>query len=187
MKSDVIHTASDGTGIVEALKQAEAVAVYKALSGKDAIHLRLLAEEMTGMIKALTGELAAEFWIETVGDRFELHLRTDTEMNPDKRQRLLAVTTSGKNSASGFMGKVRSAFEAAVSAMERGYADSVGAGLIDPNGNIGFADWTLTKYRQNAKGEEWDELERSIVAKIADEVKVCIKGSSVEMIIEKRF
>ncbi len=43
MKSDIIHISSDGTGIAEALKQTEAVAAYKSLSGRDSIHLLLLA------------------------------------------------------------------------------------------------------------------------------------------------
>jgi len=187
MKSDVVCIANDGTGIAEALKQTEAVAVYKSLSHKDAIHLLLLAEEMTGMVKALTGELTAQYWIETDADIFQLHLRTNTEMNSDKREKLLAVTTSGKNSTKGFMAKVKSIFEAAIGAMGRGYGDAVELGLVESDGNMGFSGWSLTQYKQNAKDEEWDELERSIVAKLADEVKVSISGSNVEMIIEKRI
>ena len=187
MKSDVIHIASNGTGIAEALKQTEAVAVFKSLPKKDAIHLRLLAEEMTGMVKALTGELTAEYWIETTDDHFELHLCTNTAMNAQKREKLLSVSTSGKNSTKGFMGKVRSAFEAAVCARAEGYIDAVDAGLVDQTGHVAYLDWTLSQYRRNAVGEDWDELERSIVARLADEVKVCIRGSNVEMIIEKKF
>ena len=187
MKSDVIHISSNGTGIQEALKQTEAVAVFKSLDKTDSIHLLLLAEEMTGMIKALTGELAADFWIETEDDNFKLHLCTNTAMNSEKREKLLAVTTSGKNDTKGFMGKVRSAFEAAIGTLEKGYSDAVGLGVVETVGNVGFNEWTLTQYKHNAKDDEWDELERSIVAKLADEVKVYINGSSVEMTIEKKF
>lgn len=187
MKSDVIHIANDGTGIAEALKQTEAVAVFKALSKQDSIHLMLLAEEMTGMVKALTGELAADYWIETKDDNFELHLLTNTAMNSEKREKLLAVTTSGKNTAKGFMAKVKSAFEAAIGSMEKGYAEAVGLGLVETNPSIDFSEWTLTQYKKSVQGEDWDELERSIVAKLADEVKVCINGTNVEMIIEKKL
>ena len=37
MKSDVIHIESNGTGIEEALKQTEAVAVFKSLPEKEAM------------------------------------------------------------------------------------------------------------------------------------------------------
>ena len=85
------------------------------------------------------------------------------------------------------MGKVRSAFEAAIGTLEKGYSDAVGLGVVETVGNVGFNEWTLTQYKHNAKDDEWDELERSIVAKLADEVKVYINGSSVEMTIEKKF
>ncbi len=187
MKSDVIHIASDGTGIAEAIKQTEAVATYKSLPQKEAIHLLLLAEEMTGMFKALTGELTAAFWIETEDNVFQLHLRTNTAMNSEKREKLLAVTTSGKNSTKGFMAKVKSAFESAISSMEKGYAEAVGLGIVEAGANTGFSEWSLTQYKENAQDEDWDELERSVVAKLADEVKVSISGSAVEMLIEKRI
>lgn len=187
MKSDVIHIASDGSGMEEALKQTQAVAVFKSLPEKDSVQLMLLAEEMTGMIKALTGELEADFWIETQENHFELHICTATTMNAGKREKLLAVSTSGKNSAKGFMGKVRAAFEAAIGAIETGYDEAAKAGIEETGGSAGYAYWTLTQYKKSAKGEAWDELERSIVARLADEVKVCIRGSGVEMLIEKSF
>ena len=52
--------------------------------------------------------------------------------------------------------------------------------------------WSMKKYRasielemaENAKArEEWDELEKSIVANIADEVSIAIRGSEVEMTV----
>ena len=187
MKSDVIHISTGGTGISEALKQAEAVAAFKSLSKKDSIHLMLLAEELTGMFKALTGEMDADFWIETNADNYEIHLSADTAMNYEKRKKLLAASTSGKNATTGFMSKVRNAFEAAITAMENGYAETVGVGVLEAGGRADYVYWTLTQYKQNAQSEDWDELERSVVAKLADEVKVCIKGANVEMTIEKKI
>ena len=185
MKSDVIRITSDGAGIAEALKQTEAVAVFKSLSKNDSIHLLLIAEEMTGMFKQLTGELTGEFWIEAEGSDFHFHLRTSTEMNSEKREKLLAATTSGKNTTKGFMSKVKSAFEAALCSMERGYSDSVDLGIVETGLNTGFSVWTLSQYKTNVAKEESDELESSVVANLADEIKVSINGSNVEMIIEK--
>ena len=69
MKSDVIHVSTNGDGIAEALKLAEKVSAYSSLEKKDAIHLRLFAEEMMGMMTALTGEQEADFWIEAEGGK----------------------------------------------------------------------------------------------------------------------
>ena len=35
--------------------------------------------------------------------------------------------------------------------------------------------------------EAWDELEKSIVANLADEVKVAVRGDNVELVIDKSF
>lgn len=38
-----------------------------------------------------------------------------------------------------------------------------------------------------AAEEAWDELEKSIVAKLADDVQVGIRSGKVELVIRKRF
>lgn len=187
MKSDVIHITGDGNGIEAALSQAEGVAAFKKLDKKDAIHLRLFTEELMGMVQNLTGELESDFWIEAEGNDYQLHLLTQTAMNAAKREKLLSVSTSGKNDVKGFMAKVKSAFESAVHTMESGYSDAVSLGIVESVGSVTFNEWTLSNYKAQMKEDEWDELERSIVASLADEVKVRINGSKVELIIEKTF
>ena len=58
-------------------------------------------------------------------------------------------------------------------------------------------EWSLVQYSGavGAPGEEsgdagrqaWDELEKSVVAHVADDVRVSIKGSDVEMTIVKKL
>ena len=48
MKTDKITVSSQGARMGAALEQAEKVAAYKGLKMKDALHLRLLTEEMIG-------------------------------------------------------------------------------------------------------------------------------------------
>ena len=57
--------------------------------------------------------------------------------------------------------------------------------------------WSLEEYREqlrtyreqnvNGASEAWDELEKSVVSNLADEVKVSIKGHTAEMTIYKRM
>ena len=75
MKSDTIHVLNDGTGIEAALEQVEKVAAFKGLNEKDSRHLRLLAEEMLGMMQALTGRKEADFWLDDEEKTFRLHLK----------------------------------------------------------------------------------------------------------------
>ena len=49
--------------------------------------------------------------------------------------------------------------------------------------------WTLARYKDSQKDNEepWDELEKSIIANIADDVSVAVKGKNVEIVIIKNF
>lgn len=203
MKSDVIHVASDGSGISEALKQTEAVAAFKNLSKKSSIQLLLLTEEMMGMMKALTGEHDADFWIEDEANDFHLHLKTETEMNTEMRKNLLAASTSGENiAAKGVMGKIRDIFNRIVEPSEgeipSEYASGWGnlslptaeAAAVARNMSIPATNvWSLNRYKavNKASEEAWDELEKSIVANLADEIEIGISDDTVEMVIYKKF
>lgn len=61
MRTDVIEVTSTGTQMEIALSQVDKVAAYKGLTGKNALHLRLLAEEMLGMMRSITGETKGDF------------------------------------------------------------------------------------------------------------------------------
>ena len=199
MKSDVIHVTSTGAGMQEALDQTERVAAFKGLSAKDAMRLRLLAEEMMGMVRALTGQREAVFWIEDENRNFQLHLKTETLVDVVMREKLLKASTSGKNSAAkGLMGKIRDLFEAALAAdPSRGIDPMMTTGMTGSMSGMSVkmataGIWSFTRYKgalseENRPQEDWDELEHSIVANIADEIQICIKETVVEMIIFKKF
>ncbi|MBR6427142.1 MAG: hypothetical protein IKS28_04875 [Clostridia bacterium] len=201
MKSDVIHIVSTGTGIKAALDQAERTALFEGLGRKEAIRLRLLTEEMLGMFEALTNEIEADFWIEVREGQFTIHLLTDTVMTSEKREQLLAASTTGENnSAKGVMSKIRDIFERAlepVNAVTPKYfsggwfSPSTYGAAVDTAGPIEAEIWSLNQYRASLQGENsaeaWDELEKSIVASLADEVRIGILGGRVEMEIVKTF
>ena len=205
MKSDVIHVTSSGEGVALALQQAEAVAAYKSLPPKDGLHLRLLAEEMMGMMRALAGEQEADFWIEDEDkDKvFRLHLKAQVQMNPDLRERLLSASTSGKNAAAkGVSGKIRDLFsrmlEGAgdIDAYASGFspicAETMSVSAAAAMAKNAPVTWSFNKYKSGAAAdpnnkEDWDELEKSVLAKVADEIEIGISGGFAEMIVYKSF
>ena len=113
MRTDVIEVSSRGSQMETALSQVDKVAAYKGLTGKNALHLRLLAEEMLGMMRSITGETKGEFWIEDdEKGTYQLHLQVRTRMDSEKRDSLLAASSTGKNeSARGLMGRLRDFFD----------------------------------------------------------------------------
>ena len=200
MKSDVIVISSKGSRMEAALNQVEKVAAYKGLTGKNALHLRLLAEETMSMMRSITGETQGEFWVEDDDGVYELHLRAATRMTSTKREKLLSASSSGKNeSARSFMGKLRDFFE-------RGADEDVAAftspllmpGMYEHSSTPTLDwEWSMTQYEKalsyavDKKDENamkaWDELEKSVVAHVADDVKVSIRNQHVEMIIVKKM
>ncbi len=190
MKSDVIAVSSREDQIDLVLEQAEQVAAYQKLSARGALHLRLLSEEVMSMMRAIAGDVRGEYWIENKGERYELHLKVRTNVDPRMREQLLGASKSGKNEASrGFMGKIRAFFEP-VEGMPL---------LLDPNPDGMYSDmaWTMSAYQQQIRrnveqeregaAEAWDELEKSLVAHLADDVKVSIRGRDVEMTVYKKL
>ncbi len=200
MKTDVITVSSRGNRMDAALAQVDKVCAYKGLNGKNSLHLHLLAEEMMGMMRSITGETSGQFWIEDEDDVYSLHLAVNTSMNSGKRDQLLSAATSGKNeSAKGLMGRLRDFFD-------RESDEDVAAlssSLLMPEMYDQFSsptlemEWTMARYESGlasrveqddpAAKEAWDELEKSVVAHVADDVKVSIRGRSVEMIIIKKL
>ena len=204
MKTDVIVIAANGEGLDRVLQETERAAAYRGLTPKQALRLRLLAEEMTGMLRTLIGKEQFRFWVESEGKTFALHLAGETLMDNDLRRELLNVSTSGRNAAAkGFMGRLREIFAtlsesydpAAVNA-EYGYSyvDVMGYDAsMDMSPNAMLYGWSLKSYRdavaqnKEQESEKWDELEKSITAKLADDIRIFIRGNTVEMVIEKAF
>lgn len=200
MKTDVITVSSKGNQMEAALAQTEKVAAYKGLTGRNAMHLRLLTEEMMGMMRSITGETEGKFWIEDEENVYQLHLQMMTRMNSEKRDQLLSASSAGKNeSARGLMGRLRDFFDrgsdediaSCTSALilPGMYEDSSTPTLDWEWSMIRYEDVLSDRVKANDTGarEAWDELEKSVVAKVADDVKVSIRGSVVEMTIVKKI
>ena len=111
MKSDVILINNNADQIDKALDQVEAIAVYKSLPARERLHLRLLSEELMGMVRSMIGETEVKFWIEDAYGVYQIHLLANTIMDSVKRGQLLSASTSGKNEeAKGFIGMLKEFF-----------------------------------------------------------------------------
>lgn len=173
MKSDIIKIDNRGEGFRDALAQTEKAAEFRSLSRKETLQLCLCTEEMLSLARSVTGEMKADFWLESEGKRFDLHMSTKTVMSREKRENLIASASSGKNeAANSFLGRLRDAFEAAM-AGEAG--DLIPDEAMDDMVN------------RDIEIPEWDEYEQSILRRAADNVKIGIRGGTVDMTVSKSF
>lgn len=171
------------------------------LDRKKKIHLRLLAEETVGMVKAMTGDFEAFFWMEEDSGEYRVKLNLKTDMDREKKEELLSLSTTGENTAAkGFMGRLREVienslldFDSTLKLQQQNEANVgynyMGMGVVGDASMAGTPIvWSLAGYKQTLEdGEEaWDELERSIVASLAKDVTIGIRSNVVDMTILAR-
>ena len=90
-------------------------------------------------------------------------MTTSTVTDKKVRKELLASSSSGRNDASrSFLGRLRSAFESARAAKDDGLCFDLSGG-------------------------SWDGYERSVLLRLADNVRIAIRGGKVRMTVSKTF
>lgn len=205
MKSNVCELEMGTKNLAEILEEVEKVTNYNGLEAKSALRLRLLTEELVGMLPNLLEFCEGEFWVENNKNEYELHAKVyantfDIYMD----EKLLSVSKSGKNEAyKGVMGKIRVAAELMFG--KQG-TNTVMAIPYDANMSHFFEvgmymdqvytdAWSLKNYKEGVAAESekdgaaeaWDELEKSVIGKLADDVIVGILGDKVDIVIKKTF
>ena len=193
MKTEKIVVSSKGRGMDAALAQVDQTASHMGLSPREALHMRLLVEEMMNMVRSIIGDLEGKFWIEIEDKAYRLYLQMASVLGTEQRKQLISASTSGKNEAHrGIMGKIRAFFEPMPIEDTPAYL----AGTIVRGDENDDLNWSMEAYRErllNRKDasdeaqEEWDELEKSVVSHIADNVTVSIRNYDVELTIYKKL
>lgn len=203
MKTESISISSNGTGRDSAMELTEKTGAYCGLDHKSTLRLRLLSEELIGLMHSFADDLLGEFWLEAKNDTVEVHLKTSIPMDLKTRNEILSVSTSGKNAAAkGFMGSIREM----ISLMtlpddpETKAMTEEAMGMMTMGCQLGTHannySWAMSTYvasieneseKRKEAQEAKDDLERSIVANLADDVTVHIIGSDVEITIYKTF
>ena len=211
MKTDKINVNSNGEGKEQALDEVIGFARNLGLDKKSSLRLRLLAEETLGMVNSITDDFNARFWLESKDYNVCLiHLTASARMNADKKNAFIKASSDKKNSAvKGVMGKIREIIENGLYNLDSVSGKVVNYGnrifMYGTSGKVDMENfamdscisvWSMEKYKKSldeAKNDDeiaeeaWDELEKSIVANLADDIKVGISGDKVELLIEKKF
>ena len=204
MRSNVCKIENGTRDLDAILKESERVAEYNGLSHKHALQLRLLCEEIDGMLPNIIDDFNGELWIDFEDGvcKVNVSIRFD-EFSAEKKEGLVAIAKNKKNSAAlGIVGKIRSALEDAFLV-----DDSLGGGdmslesryfvtqyydSMDHYSGMDYAClWSLEQYRstvtKDEKAEAWDELEKSVIASVADDGIVGVKGKRADIIVVKKF
>lgn len=198
MKSNVCNIKNNSDSFDVIMKECEKVAVYNELDKKQSMHLRLLCEELDGMLPKMVGDYQGDLWIELENGILKINVSIGlSQISLERREELINLAKNKKNAAAvGIGGKIRAIVEGAF--LNNGYADGnfmpMDAMMATARYDIGTSYsyyWSLGQYRtyvnEGKKTEEWDELEKSVIASLADDVIVGVKGKQVDIIVVKSF
>ena len=206
MVSDKFMVNSDAARMAAARYATENFAWQIRLNRRDTLRLDLLVEETLGMVKSMVDDFYGQLWFENSGKTCEIHFEATANMDAARKQELLSVSRTGRNAAAkGFMAKLGEVISGAIfnfgQTMDTYGQETMRYGIVHTPGTLMptmdvVPIWTLSAYRDNldqargsddAADEAWDELEKSIVARLADDVIVGVKGDRIDLIITKTF
>ena len=207
MTTDKIHITEGEECMNRILKEAERLAEYEKYGPKDSIRLRLLAEEAVGMVKGIVGNLNADIWFDGDQEISTVCVKGTTEMDRSKFDELMSVSSTGSNTlAKGLMGKISEVIQLTfmnpgdISKYDLLNYGMVAPGLDEPDlysyqmmqSNL----WSLKQYREGLfdhkeesddSAQAWDEMEKSIVGNLADDIQVGINRGTVEIKIIRKL
>lgn len=191
MKSDVIKISRNEDNLNKVLSETQKTAEVAGLNGKQSIKMRLIAEEFVGMMKELSQDFEGSFWVEYEGLSFSFisQIQINEVMDKQTKRKFIDVSFDKKNAAAkGVMGKIRDVVENLLYPENAMYSASFISYQLETAVLLND-QWTLNRYKDAERNNEepWDELEKSIIANLADDVIVSVKGNKVEIAILKNF
>ena len=198
MRSNICKIDKGTRDLDAILKESERVAVYNGLNHKQTLQLRLLCEDIDGMLPNIIDDFDGELWIDFEDGVCKVNVSIKIpDFSACQKEELIGIAKSKKNSAVvGIVGKIRDAVEnffldeISMDALNLS-SESYGLG----NGFVEAIDysyyWRLEEYKKSLNKEEqvvaWDELEKSVIASVADDVIVGVKGRQANITIVKKF
>ena len=191
MKSDVIKISKSEDNLNQILVETQRTSNYAGLSAKQGIKTRLIAEEFVGLLKELSQDFEGEFWVENEGLAFSFiaQIHINEIMDLQTKRRFIEIASDKKNAAAkGIMGKIRDVVENLLYPENAMYSASFISYQLETAVLLND-QWTLNRYKDAERNhaEPWDELEKSLIANLADDVIVSVKGNNVEIAIMKKF
>ena len=178
------------------LKESKKVAIYNDLTDKQTMQLRLICEELDGMLPNIVNDFNGDLWIEYENGVCKVCVSINfEEFTVEKKENLINLAKNKKNAqAVGIVGKIRSAIENIF--LDKELTQAYNMSLLF-NSAIEYSSgmeyncmWSLNNYKKVVKEEqveEWDELEKSIIANLADDVIVGVKGHQANIVVVKKF
>ncbi len=195
MISDKYKIASGMDNYLPALEIVEKTAAYCGLDKETTLQLRLMGEELLGMMQGLLLNYEGEFWLEFSDSTMQFHAEANSEITEAQRSKLISMASSGQNTKpKGFLNKLRilleSPFYCDPENLPFSFANECSFNLgTGQNGCFGYV-WDMREALSDQiakKRDEYDELEMSILGKVADNIVVSAYPPRISLTVSKTF
>lgn len=177
--------------VERALNEVDGFSRYQGLGAKQSEHLRLLGEELLGMVGGLLDVKDGRFWIEKDGDDYTVNLAARSILGG--RAKSILNSTAENTEYKGVSGLVRKAI------------DGMGQMFRDSGSNYGFTEqidaalagteviseealsWSLNSYAESIerdeKADSWDELEIPVLKKLSKDIVISYRNDRVQITV----
>ena len=207
-ESRKIAVGRNGAPISDAMDAAETFVGSLELDGKTSLRMRLLTEEVLERLRGMHEDFSGLFWLESDGRECRICIDGSAEVDIAAERSLVAVSSDGKNaSVRGFTAKLTRFVQHHKVYLQRlntlmslgagvGAEDYLYIGATHPSFEMTNVLWSMNDYKSflfdeaNA-GEQVaadrDELEKSILGNLADDIQVGVKEDRVRITVIRKL
>jgi len=189
IKSLICPIEGNSWDVERALNEVDGFSRQMGLGAKQSEHLRLIGEEVLGMVGGMLDVGEGRFWIEAEGNDYIVNLAAKTIVGA--RAKAILESTSKNREYKGVTGLVRKAIDS----MEQMFRDSGASYSFEEQIDAALAgtevlseealSWSLNKYTESVerdeKAEQWDELELSVLKNISKDIVISYRNNRVDI------
>ncbi len=157
------------------------------LDRKERLRLCLLIEEALGMIYGITDDADGVIWMDGWGGETRIHIDVSAKPDPVLHQAFASVAGSGQGEGGrSFMRTLGTFIVDSVNHVKGRLGGVLSRGVTESDAG---AEWSLRAYRDHLDDQDDEthaalkELERSIVAHLADDVIVRMRSGQISLLI----
>lgn len=189
VKSLICPIEGNAWDVERALNEVDGFSRYQGLGAKQSENLRLIGEELLGMIDGFLDVEDGRFWIEVDGEEYAVNLAARSILGT--RAKSILDSASKNTEYKGVAGIVRKAIDG-MSQMFRdsgasyNFTEQIDAALAGTEIESDNAlQWSLESYNnsieRDEKAEGWDELELSVLKKFSKDIVVSYRNDRVDI------
>ncbi|MBR4719834.1 MAG: mechanosensitive ion channel [Lachnospiraceae bacterium] len=168
VRTDTINIAANSGNIDAAIGMVRGFAEKQRLNEHATMQLELMTEELIGVVGNIVESAMVKMWIEGSGLKYRIHVSFPASVRSEEYKRLISLSSSGKNEAvQGLAGKLWEKMVAGIRTTS------------DDNHDSDY-EWSLKE-----SGPDDSGIGESILAAIADDIKVSVAKDKVELVVVK--